>query len=59
MALSDKHYCVQCGKDMGYQWFLGSVCNKCVKANHRHVVTGKGKGYQGHNYDPNTGKKIR
>jgi len=44
---------------MGNEWILGPVCGKCVKANHRHATTGKGKGYKGHNYDPATGKKVR
>jgi len=54
-----KHYCMQCGKDMGNEWIMGPVCIKCVKKNHRHVVTGKGVGYQGNNYDPATGKRVR
>jgi NMD protein affecting ribosome stability and mRNA decay len=57
--MASKHYCVQCGKDMGHEWILGSVCGKCVRANHRHVVTGKGKGYKGHLFDSKTGKKKK
>jgi hypothetical protein len=33
-----KHYCLQCGKEMGFEWFLGAVCGACCKANHRKVV---------------------
>ena len=32
------HYCLQCGKDMGYEWILGAVCGKCCKANHKKVT---------------------
>lgn len=33
-----KHYCEQCGKEMGFEWFLGAVCGKCCKANHKNVT---------------------
>jgi len=32
-----KHYCSQCGKDLGFEWFLGSVCLECCHKNHRKV----------------------
>ncbi len=32
-----KHNCRQCGKDMGYEYFLGAVCGKCCRKNHRKV----------------------
>jgi len=38
--LETTHYCTQCGKDMGFEWFLGPVCGKCCRENHR-KVTGK------------------
>jgi hypothetical protein len=31
------HYCQQCRRDMGNEYFLGPVCGKCCKANHRKV----------------------
>jgi hypothetical protein len=30
--------CEQCGQPMGYEFFLGSVCGKCCKANHKKVT---------------------
>ena len=36
----EKHYCKQCGKEMGFEWFLGPVCGKCCRENHK-KVTGK------------------
>lgn len=33
-----EHKCEQCGKAMGNEWILGSVCGKCVKANHKKVT---------------------
>lgn len=32
--------CLQCGKPLGTEAFLGSVCGVCCRANHR-KVTGK------------------
>ena len=34
------HRCVQCGKDMGFEYFLGPVCGKCCRENHRKVGGG-------------------
>jgi hypothetical protein len=33
-----KHFCSQCGKDMGNEWILGPVCGKCCRKNHKKVV---------------------
>jgi len=30
--------CEQCGKHLGYEYFLGPVCGKCCKANHKRVT---------------------
>jgi hypothetical protein len=38
MENKDIHLCIQCGKDMGYEWLLGPVCGKCCRANHRKVA---------------------
>ena len=32
------HPCKQCGRDMGYEYFLGPVCGRCCKHNHRRVM---------------------
>ncbi len=34
------HKCEQCGKDMGNEWFLGPVCGKCCRENHRKAMGG-------------------
>lgn len=34
----EKHYCPQCGKDMGTEWILGLVCMKCCRKNHKKVT---------------------
>lgn len=36
-----EHYCTQCGREMGAEWFLGPVCGKCCRANHRAVTGAK------------------
>jgi predicted sulfurtransferase len=30
--------CDQCGKPMGFEIFLGPVCGKCCRENHRRVT---------------------
>ena len=37
-TLDTVHRCAQCGKDMGYEYFLGPVCGKCCRANHRKAM---------------------
>ena len=32
------HPCAQCGKEMGNERFLGAVCGKCCRKNHREVI---------------------
>ena len=32
------HPCQQCGDDLGNEWFLGAVCGRCCRANHRKVT---------------------
>ena len=36
--LPPEHICEQCKKPMGYQGFLGPVCEKCVRKNHKKVT---------------------
>jgi hypothetical protein len=37
----ESHLCEQCKQDMGYEWFLGPVCGKCCRENHKKVTGGK------------------
>jgi len=37
VAVEEIHTCEQCYKDMGLEWFLGPICGKCTKTNHRKV----------------------
>ena len=39
----EKHYCQQCGKEMGFEWIFGPVCGKCCRANHAKVTGKKAK----------------
>ena len=32
--------CEQCGRELGFEYFLNPVCGKCCRANHR-AVTGR------------------
>ena len=34
----DKQKCLQCGKPLGAEVFLGAVCGACCKANHRKAI---------------------
>jgi hypothetical protein len=36
-VIESHHYCTQCGRDMGFEYFLGVVCGKCCRANHKKV----------------------
>lgn len=38
---AEQHTCPQCGRDMGLEWFLGPVCGKCTRKNHKAVTSGK------------------
>ena len=38
--LDTVHKCTQCGKEMGFEWFLGPVCEDCCKKNHKRVTGG-------------------
>ena len=40
MEKEKKVYCEQCGTELGFERFLGTVCGKCVRKNHA-KVTGK------------------
>jgi len=31
----DRHFCLQCNQDMGFEYILGPVCGKCVRKNHK------------------------
>jgi len=33
-----RHLCLQCGKDMGFEYLLGVVCGKCCRRNHRRAA---------------------
>ncbi|KKN21089.1 hypothetical protein LCGC14_0929150 [marine sediment metagenome] len=33
-----KHYCQQCKKEMGFEYFLGAVCGACCRKNHKRVA---------------------
>ena len=41
-SLVDTAKCEQCGEPLGAEVFLGPVCGKCCRANHR-KVTGRGR----------------
>lgn len=32
------HKCEQCGKPMSTEWFLGSVCGRCCRKNHKQAA---------------------
>lgn len=36
--LDKAHPCQQCGRDMGFEYFLGPVCGRCCRENHRKVI---------------------
>jgi hypothetical protein len=36
--LPPEHICEQCKQPMGYQGFLGPICDKCVRKNHKKVT---------------------
>jgi len=33
-----KHTCLQCRKDMGFEYLLGAVCGTCCRRNHKRVI---------------------
>jgi len=37
-AKSPEHPCLQCGRDLGPERFLGAVCGRCCRANHKRVT---------------------
>jgi len=41
-SLVDTAKCEQCGEPLGAEVFLGPVCGKCCRANHR-KATGRGR----------------
>ena len=45
-SIMDTARCSQCREPLGAEVFLGPVCGKCCRANHRRM-TGRGKARKG------------